>query len=182
MGNKYSVKNVFIHCSASYYGNALIFDEWHKAREWSGIGYHYVVLNGRPFADVNYFPFLDGEIQPGRHFDDDPIFSPDEVGAHVAGRNGTSVGICLVGDTSFTKAQLTASKFLVLSMLDFLKLGVDDVLGHYEDVHTHKTCPNINCDDYRDFLRDKLHVNDLISRIATYNEALKHGLPESPIS
>jgi len=181
MGNKYVVKNIFIHCSASYYGDALVFDAWHKARGWSGIGYHYVVLNGRPFPDVHYLPFLDGQIQPGRHFDDDPIFSPDELGAHVAGRNGTSIGICLVGDTVFTPIQLTASKGLVTYLMEFLGLKVEDVLGHYEDENTHKTCPNINCDDYRDFLRDKITVDELFVKIAKHNEALTNGLSKPSV-
>jgi N-acetyl-anhydromuramyl-L-alanine amidase AmpD len=51
-------------------------DEWHKARGWSGVGYHAVIRRN-------------GQIEFGRHF--------DETGAHVKGWNTRSVGVCMVG-------------------------------------------------------------------------------------
>jgi len=175
MATKLKVKKIFIHCSASAYGDVLVFDEWHKKRGWSGVGYHYIILNGRPFPDVKYFPFLDGQIQPGRHFDDDPTFSPDEIGAHVAGRNGESIGICLVGVDVFTAAQLNRAKFLVWSLLDFLELTVEDVFGHYEDPNTNKTCPNIEMGDFRTYLRGNMTIDELIASIADYNKGSKNA-------
>lgn len=175
MHTKLKVKKIFIHCSASAYGEVLTLDRWHKGRGWSGIGYHYVILNGKPFPDVSYFSYLDGEIQPGRHFDDDPIFSPDEVGAHVAGRNGESIGICLVGVDKFTDAQLSNSKFLLWNLLDMLALTVDDVFGHYEDPHTHKTCPNIPMDAFREFLRSNIDIKSLQKNIEKYNSERKNA-------
>lgn len=175
MTTKIKVKNIFVHCSASAFGEVMTLDSWHKERGWSGIGYHYIVLNGRPFPDVKYFPFLDGEIQPGRHFDDDPIFSPDEVGAHVAGRNGDSIGICLIGDDSFTDAQLSNAKYLLLSLIDLLSLTIDDVLGHYEDPNTHKTCPNMPMQFFRGYMRGKITTKELQKEIKKYNEELKNA-------
>lgn len=160
-----NLKNIFVHCSATPWGEVQEFTKWHLARGWSGIGYHYVVLNGRPFSDVAFIDFLDGQIQPGRHLDDDPIFSRDERGAHVAGRNSESIGICLVGRTKFTDKQLVVSKTLLLSLANRFSLGIRDILGHYEDPNTEKTCPNIPMDAYREFLADKLTLSDLQKEI-----------------
>ena len=160
------VKNIFVHCSATDYGEVMEFNRWHKARGWSGIGYHYVVLNGRPFRDVGYLEVLDGQIQPGRHLDDDPIYSDDEIGAHVAGRNSSSVGVCLVGREKFTTAQFLALHHLLADLKDRFGLEWDDVLGHYEDENTPKTCPNIPMPALRDFLKQKLDVDRLHACIA----------------
>lgn len=155
------LKNIFLHCSASPWGEVLIFDEWHRKRGWNGIGYHYIILNGRPFADVDYWEFLDGQIQPGRHLDDDPIFEDDEIGAHVAGRNSSSIGICLVGKKEFTDAQLTTAKGLILRLIRHFDLQIDAVLGHYEDPNTNKTCPNIPMNHFRDYLGCNLELDQL---------------------
>lgn len=160
------VKNIFVHCSASAWGDVMEFDRWHKARGWTGVGYHYVILNGRPFRDVRYLEVLDGQIQPGRHLDDDPIYSDDEIGAHVAGRNSSSIGVCLVGDERFTVAQFSSLKRLLADLIDRFVLTWDDVLGHYEDENTQKTCPNIPMPALRDFMKGKMDVNRLIQCIS----------------
>ena len=70
---------IVVHCSATGPDSDIGADEineWHKARGWSGIGYHAVIRR-------------DGEIEFGRHF--------DEAGAHVQGQNIRSVGVCMVG-------------------------------------------------------------------------------------
>lgn len=51
-------------------------DEMHRARGWRGIGYHYVIRR-------------DGRVEQGR--------PENQVGAHVAGWNSVSLGVCLVG-------------------------------------------------------------------------------------
>lgn len=109
-----------VHCSATPSGQWLggktpiergyrtapaVIDEWHAQRgfrrdaaarnryNWrlASIGYHYVI-------DV------DGHVWTGRAL--------DEIGAHVAGHNSHSVGICLVGgaerDGRYTSAQWQA--------------------------------------------------------------------------
>jgi len=159
------LKNIFVHCSSSPWGEVMIFDEWHKKRGWRGVGYHYIILNGRPFADVDYWEFLDGQIEAGRHLDDDPIFEADEVGAHVAGRNSSSIGVCLVGKKAFTNNQLATAKHLLLELIAHFGLGIEDILGHYEDPHTDKTCPNIPMEFFRLFLDDKITLNDLQAKI-----------------
>ena len=109
----HKLKNIFVHCSATPWGDVLTFDEWHRKRGWSGVGYHFVILNGHPHPNVDFWPFLDGVIQPGRPLDADPIFENYEIGAHVAGRNHDSIGICLVGKNVFTPAQLQSLKTLL---------------------------------------------------------------------
>lgn len=67
------------HCSASRPGHdigAREIREWHLAKGWSDIGYALVIRR-------------DGTIEPGRAL--------DAIGAHVAGHNSDSVGICMVG-------------------------------------------------------------------------------------
>ena len=76
------IKKIIIHCSDSEWGDAYIIDKWHKERGWKGIGYHYVVLNGKRIP--NSFDKSEvGFIEKGR---------PDsEVGSHVVGMNSISI-------------------------------------------------------------------------------------------
>lgn len=158
----HKVEEVYMHCSATPWGDVMVFDDWHRnKRGWSMIGYHYVIQNGRPKADVHYWSFLDGQIEPGRPLDDDPIFEEDEIGAHVAGRNSVSVGFCLVGREEFTPKQLISAKTLSLALLGHFGLGINAFKGHYEDLNTPKTCPNIPCSAFRDFLGDKISLHVL---------------------
>jgi len=73
------VDKLIIHCAATKPSMDIgvkEITEWHKARGWSTIGYHYVIRR-------------DGTVETGRDI--------NEVGAHVAGHNTGSTGICLVG-------------------------------------------------------------------------------------
>jgi hypothetical protein len=68
-----------IHCSATKptldIGRREI-REWHLSKGWVDIGYSLVIRRN-------------GLLEMGRH--------PDDNGAHVAGFNSTTVGLCLVG-------------------------------------------------------------------------------------
>jgi len=167
------IKNIFLHCSDSAFGEVRIIESWHKQRGWKSIGYHYVILNGRPFKDVRYFDFLDGQIQPGHALNDDPIFQNFEVGTHVAGRNSSSLGVCLIGTHEFTDAQLTVSKWLMTSLLKKFQLQIPDVLGHYEDPGANKTCPNIPMEHFREFLKDTSTLRELQQDIQKHVAALR---------
>ena len=158
------VNDIFLHCSASPWGNALVIDSWHRNRGWSGIGYHYVILNGKPFSDMDTIDILDGQIETGRRLDDDPYFEPNEIGVHVAHYNRESVGICLIGKKHFTPRQLCSAKDLICDLIQRFGLGVEDVIGHYEADEENdppKTCPNIPMDEFRDFLNHNIEVTDL---------------------
>jgi len=70
---------IVVHCTASPEGQAMTVDDIrkiHKKQGWADIGYHYVVT-------------LDGKIHQGRDV--------DLIGAHVAGHNTYSIGVCYVG-------------------------------------------------------------------------------------
>jgi N-acetylmuramoyl-L-alanine amidase len=90
------IDKLIIHCSATKPSMDIGVKEirqWHtKGNGWSDIGYHYVIRR-------------DGTVETGR-----PI---NLVGAHVAGHNTGSHGVCLVGgidnegeaEANFTKEQ-----------------------------------------------------------------------------
>jgi len=112
-----------IHCSDSPQGrgdNAETIHKWHLNRKFSGIGYHYVILE-------------DGTIENGR-----PEYWK---GAHVKGHNN-AIGICLIGINEFTPAQF-------ISLEKILKDGgykFSEVVGHY--AVSKKTCPNFKVEQF----------------------------------
>jgi hypothetical protein len=83
-GNKV-VDTIFVHCAATrpeWMADKPLDDKvaeitrWHKANGWNAIGYHWLIDR-------------DGSIAKGR--------AERTVGAHVAGHNTGSIGICLIG-------------------------------------------------------------------------------------
>jgi N-acetylmuramoyl-L-alanine amidase len=114
------VKIVF-HCSGSSFGNAALIAKWHvlpkpNGRGWTGIGYHYVILNGW-LASQLYNDSFDGYLETGRPLNDDPFISKSEIGAHVLGHNTNSVGICLIGKSgTFTDKQLNKALKVVYNL------------------------------------------------------------------
>ena len=93
------VRRIIVHHSESDFGSAKQFHDWHRAKGWAGVGYHFVIGNGSG-AD-------DGEVQVGRL----PIYQ----GAHCLGENSDSIGICLVG--SFTNRYPTDEQVKALELL-----------------------------------------------------------------
>jgi len=153
-----TIDTIVIHQSDSAFGNASQIDEWHKQRGWSGIGYHRVVLNGcvRP---AFYLVAHDGLIQEGRAL--------EQVGAHVAGHNAHSLGICLIGQGDglpinaapshpqvprpgnppagyITAAQWESVLALCGKWLLQFRLGVKAVVGHREFPGVAKSCPGFD--------------------------------------
>lgn len=124
------IQLLVIHCSATASGKALsgpaevVIDGWHKARGFArgaaavarfnlalgSIGYHFVID-------------LDGRIATGRGL--------AEVGAHVAGFNARSVGICMVGGAEpvarYTPAQWLALRALVSRLAGELRIAPQPV-------------------------------------------------------
>lgn len=114
---------ITLHCSDSdipEHDNVETIDRWHKQRGWKGIGYHW-------YIDKK------GGLWSGR--------AESEVGAHAAGYNENSIGICLGGRNSFTEEQFERCASIVASMLDRYNLDIKDVVGHNE-LNPEKTCPN----------------------------------------
>jgi N-acetylmuramoyl-L-alanine amidase len=137
-----TIKRIIIHCSDSEFGTAAMIDEWHRQRGFTRIGYHYVILNGVTVKGAPYDPKLDGVVQQGRKL--------SEVGAHVAGHNSDSVGICLIGRRHFTGNQLLKSlPDLLCSLKDLPNIdGWQDIYGHYE-LDRNKSCPNLDMNAVR---------------------------------
>ena len=116
-----------IHCSDSDYAhhdNIATIREWHKARGFDDVGYHYFIRK-------------DGSVEFGR--------SLDTIGAHVLHYNYESIGICLAGKHEFTTEQFRACTML----LDILAVTV---VGKSKDCwifphwyfNPNKTCPNFD--------------------------------------
>lgn len=121
------INMIVVHCSATKRGmtqnigqghepiNARVIDHWHKERNWSEIGYHFVIRE-------------DGVLETGRAL--------NKVGAHAYGHNKYSIGICMVGglDVNAEPAPNFAPKqFETLrSLLDTLHALLPDaeILGH----------------------------------------------------
>lgn len=74
------IDEIILHCSATPEGRAhdvADIRRWHvDGRGWSDVGYHFCIL-------------IDGTIEAGR-----PV---NIQGAHVKGRNKTSIGVCYIG-------------------------------------------------------------------------------------
>lgn len=126
-----STKYIVIHCSATRPLEdigAREITQWHKARGWTTIGYHFVIRRN-------------GKVEKGR--------DRDAVGAHVAGHNSNSLGICMVGgiadkapwgpEDNFTPEQWAALKKLVGDMLKFYPGA--KILGHRDFPKVAKACP-----------------------------------------
>lgn len=134
------IDTIVIHQSDSRFGTATIIDRWHRERGWSGIGYHRVILNGW-VAPKQFRADCDGMIQAGR-----PL---ERAGAHVAGHNATSIGICLIGTGQglpvgagyMTAAQWSALLDLCRAFMQSFGVAVERVLGHREFPGVAKTCP-----------------------------------------
>jgi len=99
---------------------------WHvEDNGWSDIGYHFVVRRN-------------GTIERGRDM--------ETVGAHVAGHNKHSIGVCWVGGyqgiDNRTKEQKTSMATLIYLLK---KMFPDaDVLGHRDFHGVAKSCPSYN--------------------------------------
>lgn len=118
------ITKIVIHCSDSPDDrddvDAAEIHRWHTGRGFDGIGYHYVIERS-------------GHVEKGRpHY---------WAGAHVAGHNADSLGVCLAGRNDFTDEQMVSLKHL-LYVLRFNNQSAD-ICGHYE-LDPAKTCPNFN--------------------------------------
>lgn len=157
------VEYLVVHTAAFQHRNCDrdVIDSWHRQRGWSGIGYHYVILN-----DLHDH-LSDGTVQEGRR--------ASRSGAHVLGINGRSIGICCVGHGDFqphTDAQRAGLLTLLSDLMDdYPAVTVDRVIGHREvndlvtegvvppRFGTSKTCPGalVDMEEIRRQVRDLRH-------------------------
>ncbi len=105
MAKHFPIRRLVVHCSATPPSMDIGVETirgWHRAKGWADVGYHYVIRR-------------DGTVEKGRH--------ETRPGAHVAGFNTGSLGICLVGgvrednvnaaNANFTAEQLGALRRLL---------------------------------------------------------------------
>lgn len=109
-----------IHCSDSTFGDVKEIRNWHKARGFFNVGYHFIIRR-------------DGEIELGRTL--------DEIGAHCKGFNMESVGTCLIGKDSFSDIQFESLK-RIHNMLKNIFPNIE-VVPHCA-LNKGKSCPNFN--------------------------------------
>ena len=112
------IHTIIVHCSATKEGvwvDAKDIDGWHKARGWSGVGYHRVIR-------------LDGSVEQGRPY--------TKRGAHVAGNNTNTIGICMIGGldefgtpkNTFTDEQFHALMAEIINIRTFC--NISQIKGH----------------------------------------------------
>lgn len=142
---------VIIHCSDSDFGNASLIENWHLERGWSGIGYHFVILNGWTGSNC-YNAQFKGHLETGRPVNGDDIITKSERGAHAYGFNHNSIGICLIGKSgSFCEEQLNTLLELVFNLNE--QFGGVEVLQH-SDVDPKKPyCAGLNMEQFRKNLK-----------------------------
>lgn len=120
------INKIIVHCSDSdikEHDDISIIRGWHvNERGWSDVGYHFFIKK-------------DGTVQKGREL--------ATIGAHVAGHNSDSIGICLGGRHNFTTAQFDTLKVLLYDLTHHFLLTTNDVYGH-RDFDKNKTCPNFD--------------------------------------
>jgi len=132
---QYPVTEVVLHTSATPAGwwigktvHQMVdeIDHWHKGNGWRGIGYH------RVFAP-------DGSIGIGRSIYD--------IGAHVAGHNRGTIGICMVPtawvdrigkpEDFYTDVQIEAVRAYIRELAGLT--AISKVSGHND--YANKLCP-----------------------------------------
>jgi N-acetylmuramoyl-L-alanine amidase len=115
-----------VHCSDSdvkAHDSIEVIRKWHvEERGFSDIGYHWVITK-------------DGTVHSGR--------PEEQVGAHVAGHNAGTLGICLCGRREFTKEQFSSLEKLCFGLVRKYGLEKSDIVGHRE-LDPKKTCPNFD--------------------------------------
>tara|TARA_R110001632_G_scaffold195229_1_gene316815 strand:- start:296 stop:709 length:414 start_codon:yes stop_codon:yes gene_type:complete len=119
-----------IHCSATKEGQDFDvndIDKWHKARGWSGVGYHIIIK-------------LDGTVQHGR--------SLHHKGAHAKYFNHKSFGVCYIGGLDSNgkpkDTRTEAQKKSLIAVIDFFKKDYEGLTVHGHNEFSNKACPSFD--------------------------------------
>jgi N-acetyl-anhydromuramyl-L-alanine amidase AmpD len=153
---KRKLNTIVIHCAATPNGKdfrAKDIDAMHKARkfkrdtqaarnfnpELKHIGYHYVITT-------------DGHIEFGRGL--------EEVGAHVAGNNSKTIGICMIGTDKFTADQWESLRTCIINLSSIIQnkphATADGALNAFKDM-------GISIKGHRDYSPD-LNGNGIVEQ------------------
>lgn len=131
------INKIIVHCSATAEGKDYTtaqIKQWHLARGFSDIGYHYVV-------------YRDGSVHVGR--------SESKVGAHCSGYNSHSIGVCYVGGCDAVKrlpdgqlapkdTRTSAQKAALVELLRTLKAKYPNATIHGHREFANKACPSFD--------------------------------------
>jgi len=119
-----NIKYLVVHCSDipdDEPQTASDIHAMHLGFGWHGVGYHRVINRN-------------GLIEHGR---------PDYwIGAHVYGHNEISLGVCLIGRSTFTDEQFQSLEVVLREWTS--KYPKAKVVGHCDFDNTEKTCPNFD--------------------------------------
>ena len=118
---------IVLHHTATETGSVESIDAEHRARRdaqgnpWKGIGYHFLIGNGRGMKD--------GEIVPTFRWKD----QIDGAHAGNAQYNQTGIGICLVGnfeEAPPTEAQVKAARRLIAELQTLCDIEMPGIVRH----------------------------------------------------
>ena len=121
------IDRIIIHCSAvrpDQTSSARQIDQWHKARGWKMIGYHYVIRR-------------DGTVEKGR---------PEEmVGEHTKGINSHSIALCYEGGLDAhghpADTRTPQQKEALRELIEELKQRYPHATVHGHNEFAQKACP-----------------------------------------
>jgi len=134
------ITTIFIHHSASEWGDADIIRSWHvEDRKWDDIGYNSVITNCFP----SHESWLDREPDMNSDGCEEDGRDVEYIPAGVRGHNTSSVHICLIGNRSFTSAQLVTLK----NTIDYYKYtypSIVKVLRHADADDRKPECPSLS--------------------------------------
>lgn len=127
--NTRRIDKIIIHCSATPEGKDYTVEQirqWHLARKFSDIGYHYVI-------------YRDGSVHLGR--------SENVVGAHTTGYNTHSIGICIIGgmtadNTKPKDTRTEAQRVALIKLIRELKAKYPSATIHGHNEFANKACPS----------------------------------------
>ena len=150
------IKRIYIHTSASSFGDDDIINYWHRQRGFKNLwkyggfyisdGYHFIILNGNVHPKEPFLHTLDGQIEVGRRL--------SQTTAAVKGDNKHTIQICMIGRKvegkfPFTVNQIRSCFKLCRELQNMFDVGTSNILGHYEFPGVTKTCPDMDMDKFR---------------------------------
>jgi len=168
-----NINSIVVHHSASHWGCAEVFREWHLERGWQDIGYHCVVNNGY----INYKSWASrrsksgwlGAVEAGR-----PLAL---AGAHCPGLNQESIGIVCVGNYMVDKPPVTVWNALVAQCAFYcVEFDIDPDRIFYHRDRRATACPGRRFNSraiLRAQVRDKIDDSDgeVVDRIRPRRQA-----------